>query len=76
MTRDPHDATDWQLANNHPRGVDELIALAKDRSQGHSRLLLLRGLKKSKSAKAKRALEELASDPVLAKEIASWRKVG
>ncbi len=54
--------------------IDEMVALAKDRSNGDSRLLLLRGLKKSKSAVAKQALEELASDPALSKEIASWRK--
>lgn len=54
--------------------VEELIALAKDQSHGSSRLLLLRGLKKSKRAAAKRALKELAFDPALAKEIASWKK--
>jgi hypothetical protein len=54
--------------------IDELVAVAKDRSNGDSRLLLLRGLKKSKSAIARQALEELASDPALSKEIASWRK--
>jgi hypothetical protein len=54
--------------------MDELIVLAKDQSQGESRVLLLRALRKSKSAVAKRAIEELASDPVLEKEIASWRK--
>ena len=54
--------------------MGELIALAKDRSQGESRVLLLRALRKSKSAVAKRAIEELASDPDLEKEIASWRR--
>jgi hypothetical protein len=54
--------------------MDELVALAKDRSQGESRVLLLRALRKSKSAVAKRAIEELASDPDLAKEITSWRR--
>jgi hypothetical protein len=54
--------------------IDELIALAKDKVHGSSRLLLLRGLKKSKSVKAKEAIEELKTDPVLAKEIASWRR--
>ena len=54
--------------------VEELIALAKNRSHGNSRLLLLRGLKRSKSPAAKRALKELAFDPVLAKEIASWKR--
>ena len=56
--------------------MDELIVLAKDRSQGESRVLLLRALRRSKSAVAKRAIEELASDPGLEKEIASWRKRG
>jgi hypothetical protein len=54
--------------------MDEMVALVKDRSNGDSRLLLLRGLKKSKSAISRQALEELASDPALSKEIASWRK--
>jgi len=54
--------------------IEELIALAKDRSHGESRILLLRPLKKSKSPIAKMALVELASDPDLKKEIASWRK--
>ena len=54
--------------------MEELIGIAKDRSHGESRVLLLSALKKSKSALANKALEELASDPDLAKEIASWRK--
>ena len=54
--------------------IDELIALAKDRSHGASRLLLLRALRKSGSASVKQAIEELSTDPDLAKEIASWRK--
>jgi len=54
--------------------IDALIALAKDRSHGDSRLLLLRALKRSKNPAAKQALDELASDPDLAKEIASWKR--
>jgi hypothetical protein len=54
--------------------VEELIALAKDRSHGTSRILLLSALRKSKNASAKKALEELSSDPDLAIEIASWHK--
>lgn len=54
--------------------VEELIALAKDRSHGTSRILLLSALRKSKNALAKKALEELSSDPDLAIEIASWHK--
>jgi hypothetical protein len=53
--------------------MDDLIALAKDPSRGVSRVLLLKALRKSKSALAKSAIEELASDPDLRKEIASWR---
>jgi len=55
--------------------MDELVALARDRSRGESRVLLLRALRKSKSAIAKRAIEELASDPDLKKEINSWRRL-
>jgi len=54
--------------------VNELIALAKNPSLGGSRVLLLRGIRKSRNPAAKQAIEELASDPALAKEIASWRK--
>jgi hypothetical protein len=54
--------------------IEELIALARDPSLGESRVLLLRGIRKSKSPLAKRAIQDLASDPTLAKEIASWRR--
>lgn len=54
--------------------IDELIDIAKDKSHGSSRLLLLRALRRSKQPSAKQAIEELASDPELAKEIASWRR--
>ncbi len=56
--------------------LPELIALAKDRTQGESRVLLLSALKKrrNKNPLAKQAIEQLASDPDLEKEIASWRK--
>ncbi len=54
--------------------IDELIALAKDRSHGASRLLLLRALRKSRSQAAKQAIEELSTDPDLEKEIAFRRK--
>lgn len=54
--------------------IDELIALAKDRSHGGSRLFLLRGLKRSRKPAAKQALDELSNDPELAKEIASWKR--
>jgi len=54
--------------------LEELIAIAKDRTQGESRVLLLSALRKSKNPLAKQAIRELASDPDLEKEIASWRK--
>jgi len=56
--------------------LPELIALAKDRAQGESRVLLLSVLKRRRNTDplAKQAIAELASDPELAKEIASWRK--
>jgi len=54
--------------------INELIALAKDRSQGNSRILLLRGIRRSRRPEARQAIEELANDPDLAKEIKSWRR--
>jgi len=48
--------------------VDALISLARDDSHGESRILLLRGLKRSDSPKARAALEELCTDPVLGRE--------
>lgn len=54
--------------------LGELIAIAKERTQGESRVLLLPALRKSKNPLAKRAIEELASDPDLEKEIASWKR--
>ena len=54
--------------------IEELIALAKDPSLGGGRVLLLAGIRKSRSPAAKHAIEELASDPALAKEIASSSK--
>lgn len=54
--------------------MEEFISLVKDPANGESRLLLLPALRKSKNPQAKIVLEELASDPVFAKEIASWNK--
>jgi hypothetical protein len=54
--------------------IATLIELARDRSNGSSRLLLLRKLRRSKNPAAKQALDDLATDPDLEKEIASWRK--
>ncbi|HEV2135966.1 MAG TPA: hypothetical protein VGR47_17140 [Terracidiphilus sp.] len=54
--------------------LPELVALAKDQRHGDSRLLLLIGIRRSRRPEAKAAVAELARDPVLAKEIASWRR--
>jgi hypothetical protein len=54
--------------------ISELIELAKDKRHGDSRLLLLLGIKRSKSPEAKGAIEQLANDPDLKNEIASWRR--
>lgn len=54
--------------------MEEFLGLAKDPLMGESRILLLGALKKSKDSRLKEAVEYLALDPVLAKEIASWTK--
>ncbi len=54
--------------------IDDLIGLAKDKSQGDSRILLLRGIRRSRRPEAKQAIEDLSNDPDLAKEIKSWRR--
>lgn len=54
--------------------LTELIELAKDKRHGDSRLLLLRGIKRSRSSEAQAAITELAADPTLSKEIASWKR--
>jgi hypothetical protein len=56
--------------------LEDLIAIAKDRTQGESRVMLLSALKKrrDKNPLAKQAIAELANDPDLKNEIASWRK--
>lgn len=51
--------------------IDELITLIRDRSYGASRLLLLHGLKQFKTQQAHKAMLDLASDPVLSKEISA-----
>lgn len=53
--------------------MEEYIEIVKDKSHGESRILLLSALRKSKNPLAKKAIEELASDPDLEKEIASWK---
>lgn len=53
--------------------LGDLIELVRDEQYGDSRILLLSGLKKSTDPRATGALEAAAADPVLHKEIASWR---
>jgi hypothetical protein len=53
---------------------DELLKLAQDRQNGTSRVLLLRGLRRSWKSEIKQALLDLASDPDLKKEITSWKR--
>jgi len=52
----------------------DLVDLAKEKSHGSSRILLLLGIKRSKHPEAKQAVAELIRDRQLAKEINSWRK--
>lgn len=49
---------------------------SKDRSLGESRVLLLSALKRirNKNLLAKEVIKELARDPDLEEEIASWRQ--
>lgn len=54
--------------------LDEYIELVRDRSHGTSRILLLTALRRSRDARAKKALEDLADDPDLKKQIAIWNK--
>jgi hypothetical protein len=49
--------------------IGEVIALARDTSQGPSRLLLLGALERSADRRARAALMELGTDPELTKEI-------
>ena len=48
--------------------LDELVSLAGDSVHGESRILLLRGLKRSRAPQARAALEEFSGDPVLGQE--------
>lgn len=54
--------------------LEELFGLLTDPSHGPSRLLLLSGVWKRRSSRAREIIEELSSDPLFAKEIASRRK--
>lgn len=53
---------------------DELLKLVQDRQNGSSRVLLLRGLRRSRKSEVKQALLDLASDSDLNKEISSWKR--
>ena len=49
--------------------IGDVIALARDKSQGPSRLLLLGALERSANPRARAALMDLGTDPELKKEI-------
>lgn len=49
--------------------IADVIALASDRRQGPSRLLLLYALARSKDPRSRKALEDLETDPDLTKEV-------
>ena len=57
-----------------PQNLAETIELAKDRSLGESRLALLLAIRHSRKPEIGQVIEELSSDPDLAKEIASWKR--
>ena len=52
--------------------VDELASFARDTANGPSRIYFLPKLRRSKRKAAQEALLDLADDPDLKKEIASW----
>ncbi len=54
--------------------LPQLISLAEDPTNGESRVLLIGPLRHSKTAISVAAIEKLRQDPVLAKEINSWRR--
>jgi hypothetical protein len=49
--------------------IEDVIALARDKRNGTSRVLLLYALERSKDPRAQRALMELGTDPELQKQI-------
>lgn len=57
-----------------PHNLAETIELARDRSLGESRSPLLLAIKRSRKPEIRQVIEELSSDPDLAKEIASWKR--
>lgn len=65
------------IAIAHTTGPDNLaetIELLKDRSLGESRLALLLVIRHTRKPEIRQVIEELSSDPDLAKEIASWNR--
>lgn len=72
------DGLAWALtATVTEEKLDELISLVKDPRHGPSRILLLPPLRRRrrKNLMVRQLLDELASDPDLCKEIASWRPI-
>lgn len=56
------------IATATPKTADELVDLIKDPSNGNTRVLLLRPLKKSKTPETRRFLEGLRSDDYFGRE--------
>lgn len=54
--------------------MGELVELLKDPANGESRILMLSAIRRSTNPIAKQAREELAMDPELSREIASWKR--
>jgi hypothetical protein len=54
--------------------ISELLRLINDPRNNDSNILLLQGLKKSRSLEAAGALGELATNPLFAEEISSWAR--
>lgn len=61
-------------ASTTEKNIASLLRLVRDASIGDDRLLFLYRLRRSKRPEAAAVLEELAQDPVFAKEIASWKR--
>ena len=49
--------------------ISDVIALARDRTHGPSRVLLLNALERSADPRARAALVDLAADPDLTREV-------
>lgn len=55
--------------------LPELVALAEDRTNGSSRLLLLHGIKKFRNPSGKEILRRFVDDPDLALQVRLWLKL-